>query len=160
MNLKLYDVLSCGPVFRMNVSDIFDVIRPSVKSYKIRKSFIHTIDLSFYNYFGKILKRGRNARGKQWNTEENVYREKKRGFRKRTVGHKREIIYCNKTKWLRKICRPNSLKIQPCMSATRPIMMQKVNLHVYQVIQMNVILEQCVLWQTDSWTITFSWKIK
>lgn len=65
MDLKLYDVLSCGPVFRMNVSDIFDVIRPSVKSYKIRKSFIHTIDLSFYNYFGNIIKRGRNARGKQ-----------------------------------------------------------------------------------------------
>ena len=60
MDFKLYDILSYGPVFRMNASDIFNVIRPSAIfniSYKIRKSFIHTIDFGFYNYFGNLLRK-------------------------------------------------------------------------------------------------------
>ena len=62
----------------------FNVTRPSVmfnNSCKILKSFIHA------KKFG--------LRGKQWNTEGNVDRDKKGGFRKRTLRHKREIIYCN-----------------------------------------------------------------
>ena len=50
-------------------------------SCKILKSFIHAKKFCL--------------RGKQWNTEGNVDRDKKGGLRKRTLRHKREIIHCN-----------------------------------------------------------------
>ena len=87
---------------------IFNIIRLSAMfdhSYKIQKSFIHTIDLGFYNYIGNLSQGEEEiAQGKQWNTEGNVNWDKKGGFRKRSVGHKRETIFTVITmKSLRKI---------------------------------------------------------